>query len=107
MFDHLQRKWKASGLQVLLILCTFAIGGSLTGYAGKKIMNVLDIEQQWLWVVVYIIIITILWPVAVLLVSIFFGQFRFFAGYLRKIGKRMGFGKGAMKSENPEIQSQK
>ncbi len=107
MFDRLQRKWKVSGLQVLLILCTFAIGGSLTGYAGKKIMNLLDIDQQWLWVPVYIVIITILWPLAVLLVSVFFGQFRFFTGYLRKIGKRMGFGKAKMGSENHEIQSQK
>ncbi|MEI9807250.1 MAG: DUF6787 family protein [Bacteroidota bacterium] len=90
MFDRLQKKWKVNGLQLLLILCTFAIGGSLTGYAGKRLMNSLGIEQKWLWVIIYIIVITILWPVAVLLVSVFFGQFRFFTGYLKKIGKRMG-----------------
>jgi hypothetical protein len=90
MFERLRKKWKVNGLQLALILCTFAIGGSLTGYVGKRVMNLFDIDQRWLWVIVYIIVITILWPIAVLLVSVFFGQFRFFTGYLRKIGRRMG-----------------
>ncbi len=90
MFDRLQQKWKVNGLQLALILCTFAIGGSLTGYAGRRLMPLLGIEQDWLWIIVYIIVVTLLWPLAVLLVSIPFGQFRFFVKYLKKIGKRMG-----------------
>lgn len=90
MLERLQKKWKVGGLQLLLILCTFAIGGSLTGYAGKKIMNILPVEKGWLWVVIYIILITLIWPFSVLIVSIFFGQFRFFTGYLKKMGLRMG-----------------
>lgn len=86
-----------NGLQLLLILCTFAIGGSLTGLAGKRIMNLLPIEKGVLWVILYILIITILWPMAVLLVSVFFGQFRFFTSYLRKMGRRMGIGPKEMK----------
>lgn len=93
MFERLQRKWKVNGLQLVLILCTFAIGGSLTGYAGKRVMNLFDIEERWLWILIYIIVVTILWPMAVLLVSIFFGQFSFFTRYLQKMGRRMGFGK--------------
>lgn len=98
MFDRLQQKWKVNGLQLALILCTFAIGGSLTGYAGRRLMPLLGIEQDWLWVIVYIILVTLLWPLAVLLVSIPFGQFRFFVKYLKKIGKRMGL-TGGGKSE--------
>ncbi len=90
MFQRLQQKWGVNGLQVLLILCTFAIGGSLTGYAGKKLMNLLSVEQRWLWVVIYIAIISIIWPFSVLLVSLFFGQYRFFTRYIRKIGSRIG-----------------
>lgn len=101
MFERLQKKWKVSGLRVLLILCTFAIGGSLTGFVGKKLMNLLDVEQRWLWIIVYIIIVTILWPIAVLLVSVFFGQFRFFTGYLKKMGKRM-----RITSRSPDIKPQ-
>lgn len=93
MFERLQKKWKVDGLQVVLILCTFAIGGSLTGYVGRKLMNFFAIEQNWIWIVVYILVVTILWPVAVLLVSIFFGQFRFFMSYLGKMGRRIGIGR--------------
>ena len=99
MFSRLQQKWKVGGVQVLLILCTFAIGGSLTGYVGRKLMNLFSIEANWLWVLVYILVVTLLWPLAVLLVSIPFGQFRFFTGYLKKMGRRMGIG---MKSEGSE-----
>ena len=92
MFEGLQKKWKVNGLQLFLILCTFAIGGSLTGFVGKKIMNAIAIQQDWLWAIIYILLITILWPMAVLMVSILFGQFNFFRKYIRKIGAKMGIG---------------
>jgi hypothetical protein len=90
MFERLQKKWKVNGLQLVLILSTFAIGGSATGFAGKKIMNALAIQQDWLWAVIYILLITIIWPLAVIIVSIPFGQFPFFIKYIRKIGAKMG-----------------
>ena len=103
MFERLQKKWKVKGLQLALILCTFAIGGSATGFAGKKIMNVLAIQQDWLWGVIYILLVTLIWPLAVLIVSILFGQFPFFIKYIRKIGVKMGLMKksevGSQKSE--------
>lgn len=100
MFERLQKKWKVSGPQLFLILCTFAIGGSLTGFAGKKVMNQLSIGQDWLWAIVYILLITFIWPLAVLLVSIPFGQFSFFIKYIRKIGAKMGIGGGKSKIES-------
>lgn len=89
MFEQLQKKWKVNSLQLFLILCTFAIGGSVTGYVGKKIMNLLSITYDWLWILVYIPLITLLWPLAVIAVSIPFGQFNFFNSYVKKIGKKM------------------
>ena len=89
MLTRLQKKWKVNGMQLLLILCTFAIGGSLTGLLGKQIMNLLPLEKGVLWVVIYIVLVTLIWPFAVLLVSVFFGQYRFFTSYLRKMGRRM------------------
>lgn len=103
MFERLQKKWKVSGLQLALILCTFAIGGSFTGFIGKKIMNSLNIQEDWLWAVIYILLITILWPLAVIVVSIPFGQFSFFTKYIRKIGVKMGFVKPGSESQNPKI----
>lgn len=90
MFEGLQKKWKVNGWQLALIILTFAIGGSLTGYVAKKIMNVLAIQQDWLWAVIYILLITIIWPLAVIIISIPFGQFPFFRRYIRKIGEKMG-----------------
>ncbi|HET6993555.1 MAG TPA: phosphoribosylglycinamide formyltransferase [Chitinophagaceae bacterium] len=89
MFKGLRNKWKVNAIQLTLILFTFAIGGSLTGYAGRRLMNIFGIEQKWLWVIVYLLVIVILWPIAVLLVSILTGQFRFFLQYIIKMGIRM------------------
>ncbi len=93
MLEGLQKKWKVSGGRLALILCTFAIGGSATGFVGKKIMNSLSIQQDWLWAVIYILLITLIWPLAVLIVSIPFGQFTFFLKYIKKIGTKFGVGK--------------
>jgi hypothetical protein len=90
MFQRLKQRWKVSGFQLFFIICTFAIGGSLTGFAGKKIMNILEVEQDWLWAIIYIILLTIIWPLAVIVVSIPLGQFNFFKAYIRKIGVKMG-----------------
>jgi len=90
MFDKLKEKWRVGPLQLTLILCTFAIGGSLTGYTAKKTMNLISVETDWLWAPIYIILITLIWPFSVLLVSIPFGQYRFFSGYIRKIGIKLG-----------------
>ncbi|MFI5133861.1 MAG: phosphoribosylglycinamide formyltransferase [Chitinophagales bacterium] len=90
MFKRLKHKWKVNNLQLVLIFCIFAIGGSLTGYAGKKIISLFSIEQPWVWIVIYILLIILLWPLAVIIISIPFGQFRFFKKYIRKIGVRAG-----------------
>ena len=101
MFEKLRQKWKVNVLQLVLILCTFAIGGSLTGYVAKKIMNALPIEADWLWAIIYILLITIIWPVMVLIISLPFGQFRFFYNYTRKLGQKMGLLKqGKVNNQN-------
>ena len=101
MFEGLQKKWKVSGGRLALILCTFAIGGSATGFVAKKIMNALSVQQDWLWAVIYILLITIIWPLMVLIVSIPFGQFSFFTKYIQKIGAKMGIGQ----SQESEVRS--
>ena len=89
MFDKLKEKWKVSGVRLFLILCNFAIGGSLCGYVARKFMDLLTLEKGVIWYVVYIILVTLLWPVAVITVSVFFGQFRFFRNYLSRMAGRM------------------
>src|SRR5437762_11101445 len=90
MLKRLEQKWKVSPLQIVLIITCFALGGSLTGYAAKKIMDLFSVRQDWLWAIIYILLITIIWPLAVIIVGIFFGQLKFFAGYVRRIGVKLG-----------------
>ncbi len=78
MFKYLQTKWKVSGVRLLLIILTFAIGGILCGYGGKKLLGLTSIDKGFLWILVYVVTISILWPIAVLLTSIPLGQFFFF-----------------------------
>lgn len=89
MFNKLQTKWNVSAGRLLLIIATFAIGGSLCGYTGRKLLSYTNLEKGILWVIAYIITMTILWPIAVLLVSIPLGQFSFFKRYLRNMFEKL------------------
>lgn len=89
MFRKLKQRWRVNGTNLLLIICTFALGGSLCGFAGKKLLAFADLEKGFLSVTLYIVLVTLLWPFCVLLISIPFGQFSFFIKYLTKIWNRM------------------
>lgn len=103
MLERLKSKWKVSGGRLLLIIATFAGGGSLCGYAGRKLLGMTGLEKGVLWVILYILLITILWPLAVILVSIFTGQFSFFSSYLQRMFRRMKGGKNSSANTNIAI----
>lgn len=96
MFGKLKERWKVNGINLALIICTFALGGSLCGFAGRKLLAFTGLEKGFLWILLYIVLITLLWPFCVLLISIPFGQFSFFIKYLVKIWKRMSGNKTAI-----------
>lgn len=106
MFRRLQQKWGVTPLRLVLILCTFAIGGSLCSWAGRKLMVLSGLDKGVLWWVLYLVLITLLWPLAVLLVSALFGQFAFFKNYLGRVARRMGFGKKMAVRGKPSEQKQ-
>ena len=58
---------------------------------GKKNHEWFSLQQDWLWATLYILLVTLLWPMMVLVISIPFGQFRFFKSYISKLGSKMGF----------------
>jgi hypothetical protein len=91
MFKKLQKHWGVNGLSVILIILTFALGGSLCGYIGRKILALVTIDNKAIWVTLYILLVTLLWPLCVLLISFPLGQFAFFKKYVTKIlGKIIG-----------------
>ena len=85
MFKNLQAKWKVKGWQLALILTTFAIGGSLTGWLGRKLLALAGLDRNLVYYILYILIITMVWPLAVLVVSVPLGQYPFFKKYIRRI----------------------
>lgn len=96
MLKKLQERWKVNGWNLLLVLCTFALGGSLCGYAGRKLLLMTGLEKGILWIILYILLVTLLWPLCVLIISIPLGQFRFFKNYISRIWHKMR-GHGAIK----------
>lgn len=97
--QRLQSKWGVGAFQFWLIILTFAFGGSLSGWLNKKILNLVFLEKNWAFWVIYPILLTILWPISVILVSFVTGQFRFFSGYLGRILERFTGKKGSSITE--------
>lgn len=89
MFEKLKARWKVNEVNLVLIIATFALGGSLCGYAGRKILLLTELEKGAVWIVLYILLITLLWPVCVLLISVPLGQFKFFKKYILKVWTKM------------------
>ena len=91
--QSLQEKWKVRGSQFWLIMLTFALGGSLSGRLCSFLLNLVFLEKNWAFWLIYPLFLTILWPFSVIFVSFFTGQFRFFKGYLSRVGAKVfGFG---------------
>ncbi len=101
MFARLKQKWKVNWFQFALIFTTFALGGSLCARAGSWLLQLILDEKNWVYWVLYVPLITILWPMCVLLVSIPLGQFKFFINYLKKMAVKMGL----MKDDTPQTHS--
>lgn len=85
MLEKLQQRWKVNSVNLLLIIFTFALRGSLCGIAGRKIIALTSIDNGIIWAGAYILLITLFWPLSVILISIPLGQFSFFKKYLHKV----------------------
>ena len=94
--NKLQQKWGVGQLQFWLIMTTFALGGSLSGYLNKQILNLVFLEKNAAYWLIYPLLLTILWPFSVILVSFATGQFAFFKGYLGRIWSRFSGGPSSM-----------
>jgi hypothetical protein len=94
MFDKLKQKWKVeSNLQLFLILCTFAVTGTTTAWISREITAWVGFDEQtfWLWkALLRLSILVFGYQAIILAVSFFFGQFRFFWNYEKKILAWMG-----------------
>ena len=104
MFNKLQQKWKVGGIQLFLILCTFAVTGSLTAFISERITNWVGFDENTLFAWKILLRLSILifgYQFIILAVSFVFGQFRFFWNYEKKILTKMGF----IKRKAPKIEA--
>jgi hypothetical protein len=94
MFEKLKQKWKVdSNLQLFLILCTFAVTGTTTAWISREITAWVGFDETtfWLWkALLRFFILVFGYQAIILAVSLFFGQFRFFWNYEKKILAWMG-----------------
>lgn len=97
--NKLQEKWGLGPLQFWLVMLTFALGGSLSGRLCTKILDLVILERNWAFWLIYPLFLTILWPFSVLFVSFFTGQFTFFKGYLSRVGAKL---LGGLNPTNPQ-----
>lgn len=93
MLNKLQQKWNVSSLQLLLILCTFAVTGTSTAVISRYITGWVGFDEYtfWLWkLLLRIFMLVFGYQVVLMIVAFFFGQFPFFWNYEKKILRRMG-----------------
>lgn len=93
MFENLQKRWKVNGIQLFLILCVFAITGTTTAYISRMITSWIGLTPDsplWQRALLRGSVLLFGYQIIILLVSIPFGQFKFFWNYEKKILKRIG-----------------
>lgn len=94
MFGKWMSKWKVGPLQFTLILCTFAVTGTLTAWISRQAPGWVGLEpdDHWAWRALLRLVVLIFgYQVIILLVALPFGQFPFFWAYEKKILRRFGF----------------
>lgn len=102
MLDNLKKRWKVTSTQLILILCVFAITGTTTAYISKVITGWVGLTPDsplWQRALLRGSVLIFGYQVILLLVSIPFGQFRFFWNYEKKILRRFGLMKKVEESE--------
>ncbi len=92
MFEKLKKRWEInSNLQLILILITFSVTGSLSVLVRKPIFEYLSIDSDTnliIKIVMSIIIITPSYQILLIIVGSLLGQFRFFWNFEKKMLSR-------------------
>jgi formyltetrahydrofolate-dependent phosphoribosylglycinamide formyltransferase len=92
MLQRLQQKWKVGPVQLVLILCVFAITGTTTAYISKAITSWVGFTDATHWgpkLLVRLAVLVFGYQIILLCVAFLFGQFSFFWNYERKLLVKM------------------
>ena len=93
----LKERWGIkSDWQLVAILITFAVNGSFAAWVAKPITHLFGISAEttvlWLYVPLRILLIFPVYQFTLPIVGWFFGQFRFFWNFEKKILAKIGLG---------------
>ncbi len=94
--DKLKKRWGlTSNFQVLLIIIVFSINGSFAAWIAKPATNFIGLDAEttnsWLFWPVRILLVFIIYQTTLPIVGFFFGQYKFFWNFTKKMLSRMGF----------------
>ena len=96
-FTKLKNKWNVkNNFEVILILLTFSITGSLSIYVAKPVLHFFNINKEtlnvWAYYPLRILIIFPCYQVLLMIVGTLLGQFRFFWEFQKRtLGRMVGY----------------
>lgn len=93
---RLKEKWGiTSNFQFIIILIVFSVTGSLAVWVAKPILELVGLDKSavtpWLFWPIRIAIIFPIYQVMIVVIGTFFGQFKFFWAFEKKMLVRLGF----------------
>ena len=102
MLKYLKEKWNiSSNFQLFIIFIVFAITGTTSAKLADPLLELLNIYPSnfdnvklgnLLYTLLRILVIFPLYQILLIVVALFFFQFKFFWEFEKKILKRIGFG---------------
>ena len=97
MLQKLKSRWQIeSNYQLILILITFSVTGSLSVMVRRPIFEYLDIDATtslWVKIPMSLLIITPSYQILLIIVGSILGQFKFFWAFEKKMLSRFRFNK--------------
>lgn len=102
MLKKLQQKWGVNGINMVLIITTFALGGSACARVAGWLLHFAILEKGILWWTLYVLLVSLLWPVCVFIISFPLGQHLFFKNYLSRIWSKMKGKSSKIEEKRPE-----
>ena len=94
--NKLKEKWGiTSNFQIIIILLVFSITGSVAVWIAKPVLNLVGLDKEvvspWLFWPIRIFIIFPIYQILIVIIGTFFGQFKFFWAFEKKMLSRLGF----------------
>lgn len=104
---NFKQRWNIkSNRQLLLIIVVFAVTGSSAAYVIKPLLALVGVVKSgatsWHYYLLYVLFIFPVYQILLVSFGFFFGQFRFFWSFEKKLLKKCGLGLLVPKKEKPE-----